>query len=149
MVRQTALNSRSRSASGPQRCSRSSSAVKVPMRIKLAVSKALFGMSTPIHSDSANHPTATLMNCSTFVLISYPMDRDLQLNTTRIRRDRWPPSIGMHGRVQSESLAGGFWILRTGRTGMGWTATLDGIKRAKRGSDEVATGADLMTGEQS
>jgi len=77
------------------------------------------------------------------------MDRDLQLNTTRIRRDRWPPSIGMHGRVQSESSAGGFWILRTGRTGMGWTATLDGIKRAKRGSDEVATGADLMTGEQS
>ena len=28
-------------------------------------------------------------------------------------------------------------------------ATLGGIKRAKRGSHEVATGADLMTGEQS
>ena len=28
-------------------------------------------------------------------------------------------------------------------------ATLGGVKRAKRGSHEVATGADLMTGEQS
>jgi hypothetical protein len=41
MVWQTVLNSRSMSSSVPQRCSRSSSAAKVPMRIKLAVSKAL------------------------------------------------------------------------------------------------------------
>ena len=62
----------------------------------------------------------------------------------------------MHGRVQSESLAATPGIRRrlldfTDRSdGHGLDrATLDGIKRAKRGSHEVATGADLMTGEQS
>jgi hypothetical protein len=47
---------------GAQRCSRSSSAVTVPMRIKLAASFAIFDISTPIHTglETASEPSGQI-----------------------------------------------------------------------------------------